>query len=335
MQYVIERGNFLRRMPAIARLRAQPVHPANDALVELRMRPHRVEHLGAILEQARQDLVDVGDGKRVVGAEVARRPVRAGAPAVPGFARRIAIAHEKNVFALRAARHQHRHRFRLDETGEIEKIAVGAVRVFNVVVAHAHGRGGHDGNRIPAHLLEQCAAAAFEFFAPDRRHARHARRRSAGSELANGWTRHRAPAPRHARARAQRTATAHPRARTRPPRRTPTSFSSFSSSASTPTWVISVKSRMISPASIETLPGSRRGAGTEAIEKALAPLSSAHRRATPSGIRHRAAAARSRRRCRPACAPWSCRRSAAPELCSASSSGESSGRISRSHSIRP
>ena len=40
------------------------------------------------------------------------------------------------------------------------------------------------------------------------------------------------------------------------PRRTPTSFSSFSSSASTPTCVISVKSRMISPASVDTLPGS-------------------------------------------------------------------------------
>ena len=106
-------------------------------------------------------------GKRVVGAEVARRAVGTGAPAVPGFARRIAIAHEENVFALRAARHQHRHRFGLRETGEIEEVAVGPVRVFDVVVAHAHGRGGHDGNRIAAHLLEQCAAAAFEFFAPD------------------------------------------------------------------------------------------------------------------------------------------------------------------------
>ena len=104
VQHVVERDDFLRRVPAIARLGAQAIHPADHALVELRVRAHRVEHLGAVLEQPRQDLVDVGDRKRVVGAEVAHRAPGTGASAIPGLARRIAIAHEQDVFALRAVR---------------------------------------------------------------------------------------------------------------------------------------------------------------------------------------------------------------------------------------
>src|SRR5215204_5934486 len=51
-----------RRMSCVTRLGAQAVHPADHALVELRVRAHGVEHLGAILEQAGQDFVDVAYG---------------------------------------------------------------------------------------------------------------------------------------------------------------------------------------------------------------------------------------------------------------------------------
>ena len=117
--------------------------------------------------QPREDFVDVADGKSMVGAVVARGAFGPRAPSIPGLARRIAIAHEEDVFTLRASRHQHRNRVGLRESGEIEEIAVGPVGVFDIVVAHAHRRGGHDGDRIAAHLLEQCAAAALEFLAAD------------------------------------------------------------------------------------------------------------------------------------------------------------------------
>ena len=144
MQHVVQRHDFLRCMAAVARLGTQTVHPADHALVELRMRAHRIEHLGAILEQSRQDFVDVGDGKGVVGAKIASRALRAGASAVPGLARRIAIAHEQNVFALWTAGHQHRHRFGLGEAGQVEEIAVRPVGVLDVVVAQPDRRSRHD-----------------------------------------------------------------------------------------------------------------------------------------------------------------------------------------------
>ena len=285
--------------------------------------------------QPGQDLVDVGDRKGVVGAVVARGALGPGAPAVPGLARRIAIAHEQDVFALRTARHQHRDGLGLVETGEIEEVAVGPVGVFDVVVAHAHGRGGHDGDRIAAHLLQQRAAAPLEFLASDGRDTRVAVGAVFLRLHANGWTRHRAPAPRRARARAPRTATARPRARTRRTSANATSFSSFSSSASTPTCVISVKSRMISPASVGHLARIRAWCPNRGRREIPGTRGSAHRRARRAAPRRRAAAARSRRRCRRACAPWSCRRSAARSFAAPASSGESSGRISRSHSMRP
>jgi hypothetical protein len=85
VQHVIERDDLLRRMAAVARLGAQAIHPAHHALVELRVRAHGVEHLGAVLEQAGQDLVDVADRERVIGAVVARRAFGPGAPCRPRF----------------------------------------------------------------------------------------------------------------------------------------------------------------------------------------------------------------------------------------------------------
>ena len=66
VQHMVERDHLLRRMPAIARLGPQTIHPADHALVELGMRAHRVEHLGAVLDESGQDLVEVGDRKSVV-----------------------------------------------------------------------------------------------------------------------------------------------------------------------------------------------------------------------------------------------------------------------------
>ena len=70
--------------------------------------------------------------------------------------------------------HQHGDGLGLGESGEIEEVAVGPVGVFDIVVAQAHRRGGHDGDGVAAHLLQQRAAAALEFLAPDRRGTRAA-----------------------------------------------------------------------------------------------------------------------------------------------------------------
>ena len=59
VQRVIERHELLRRVAPVARLGAQPVDPADHALVKVRVDAHGVEHARAVLEQAGQDLVHV------------------------------------------------------------------------------------------------------------------------------------------------------------------------------------------------------------------------------------------------------------------------------------
>ena len=100
MQHVIERDELLRRVAAVARLGAQPIDPADHALVEIRVRAHGVEDAGAVLEQPGEDLVHVGDGEGIVRTIIARGPGGSCAPAVPGLARRIALAHEQDVLGL-------------------------------------------------------------------------------------------------------------------------------------------------------------------------------------------------------------------------------------------
>jgi hypothetical protein len=53
--------------------------------------PDRVKNFSAVLEQARQDLVDVLDRKRVIGTVVHARAFESGAPAVPDFLFGIAL----------------------------------------------------------------------------------------------------------------------------------------------------------------------------------------------------------------------------------------------------
>ncbi len=160
VQRVLQRHELLRAVDAVLGLAAQRVHPADDALVEIVIHAHRVVDPLAALEQARQDVVDVADGEGIVSAEVAHCTLGPGAAAVPGFARRITVAHEQHVLRVLAAGDQHRDRFGFVETGEVVEVAVGPVVVMDIAVALALGRGGNDGDGALAHQLHQLLAAA-------------------------------------------------------------------------------------------------------------------------------------------------------------------------------
>jgi hypothetical protein len=160
VQRVIERDEFLWTVDAVLGLPLQRVHPADHALVELRMRTHRVVDAFAPLDQPGQDVVDVADRKRVVGAVVAHRAFGACATSVPGFARRVAIPHEEDVLGLLASGNQHRHSLGLVETRQVVEVAVGAIVVVDVAVALLLGRGRQDRDGALAHGLHQVPAAA-------------------------------------------------------------------------------------------------------------------------------------------------------------------------------
>src|SRR5690606_6880370 len=102
------------------------------------------------LEQARQDVVDVGDRKRVVGAVVGDRPLGSGARSVPQLALGIALAAEEQELALRPARREHGDGLGLLETGQVIEVAVRTIVEQRVAAAYALGRGNDDGDALRA-----------------------------------------------------------------------------------------------------------------------------------------------------------------------------------------
>ncbi len=167
MKHVIERDEFLRRMPAVACLSAQTVDPPDHPLVEVRIHAHLVEHALPILQEAGKDVVEVGDRKRIVRAEVADGAQRAGSAAIPGFPRRIAIANEQYVFRLRSSRYQHGDGFGLCKSCDVPEVAVLPKVVLDVVVAVANRGGRQDSDRVASHQPHELTATAREFIPSD------------------------------------------------------------------------------------------------------------------------------------------------------------------------
>src|SRR3546814_16765927 len=67
-------------------------------------------------------VVDVSDGKCIVGAIVTHRPFLAGSQAIPQLTLGVAFAAEQDVFAMRPTGHQHNHRLRLGERSEARRV---------------------------------------------------------------------------------------------------------------------------------------------------------------------------------------------------------------------
>ncbi len=217
VQHVVQGHELRRRMAAIARLGAQAVHPADHALVELRVDAHGVVHARLVLEQAGEDLVQVGDREGIVGAVVAPRPGRSGAPAVPGLAQRVALAHEQDVLGLGPARHQHGHRLGFCEAGQVVEVAVLAVGVLDVVVAQAHRGGRQHGDGVTPHQLHQRPAAVRELVSCHGSFPKGCF--SAGGRRPGRPGRGHRPAPRTTAARRRARTRPAPRRRSRWPRR--------------------------------------------------------------------------------------------------------------------
>ncbi len=163
VQQVRQRDEFVRRLRALAHLRAHPVDPADQLEVELGVAAEMIIDARTAFDQARQDVVDVVDRERVVHAERCHRALGADARTVPALAFEVTLAAEQDRLAGRTAGDQREHRVRLGEPGQIVEIAVLPVWIVRVVVAHAFRRGGDDHDRVVAGHAHQLAAAAREF----------------------------------------------------------------------------------------------------------------------------------------------------------------------------
>ncbi|MCY1173941.1 hypothetical protein D9M73_141250 [compost metagenome] len=83
VKQMIQGNEFVRRLGTEPGLGADHVDPLHQVAIELGVAAHgRIDPVAAF-DQAGEDVVDIGNGKGVIGAEVADRAFLAGAQAIP------------------------------------------------------------------------------------------------------------------------------------------------------------------------------------------------------------------------------------------------------------
>ena len=159
---VVQHDEFAQTA-APARATAYLGDPCKHALVELGVVSHRVVHARLVFEQPRQDVVDVVDGKRIVGPVALARPFEPEPGPVPLLRLGIALPAEHHELALLATRCEHRHRFGLAEPRQVVEIAVGTIGEVDVAVPRPDRRGRHDRDAPLLHHVHQAPPAGGEF----------------------------------------------------------------------------------------------------------------------------------------------------------------------------
>jgi len=141
VEQVAQLEEFVRRLRAHADLGTHAVQPADELEIELRVATEVVVHARAAFEQPGQDLVQVGNGVRIVHAEGLDCALLAGARTVPGFAVGIALAAEQQGLAMRAAGDEDEDGLGFGEAGEVPEVRILPVRVMRIAAADAFGGG--------------------------------------------------------------------------------------------------------------------------------------------------------------------------------------------------
>ena len=137
--------------------------PPEHALVEPLEVTHRVVDPRLVLDQPRQDVVEVADGKRIVGTVPLAHPFEPAPGAVPLLRRGVTLPAEHHELALLAPGCERRHCLGLAEPREIVEVAVGTKWELDVAIARPHRRRRHDRDAPLSHHVHQTLAALREF----------------------------------------------------------------------------------------------------------------------------------------------------------------------------
>ena len=143
------------------------VNPAHQTTIEFRIVTQVVIDPLTALDQARQDLVDITDGKSIIRIKIRHGPIGAGPVAVPDFHGAVALAAEQHILAVLPARQQHHDRLRFAKPGQVPEVTVLPIGVFHIPVTGAFRGRRQDGNAVGPHDAHQFLAATGEFLAVD------------------------------------------------------------------------------------------------------------------------------------------------------------------------
>src|SRR5690554_7887621 len=97
---MLQGGELAGRLGTAAYLGADCLDPVHDLAVELFVPAHGVIDLGAPLDQARQDFVDIGNGEGIVHAIDLHCPFLPGQAPVPEFELRVAFLTEQHSLSM-------------------------------------------------------------------------------------------------------------------------------------------------------------------------------------------------------------------------------------------
>ena len=128
------------------------VKPLNELAVEFGITSHTAVDLGPVLKQSGQDVIDIFDGKRIIGLKGSNSTFKPCPAAVPGFFFCIALTAEDNVLPLGPSRRKYHHGFWFSKPSQILKITVRAKRILNIAVAAGDRCGWQDGNPVTHQL---------------------------------------------------------------------------------------------------------------------------------------------------------------------------------------
>ena len=160
VQQMVQRQKLLRRLGTETRLAANQVDPVGQPTVKVGIGAHGVVDTLPPFNQPRQDVVDIIDRERIIGTVFDNSAFLPSAIAIPQLAFLVAFAAEQHVLAVLTPGHQHGHRLRFGKTGQVLKITVLAIIVFNITITDKDLRRRQNGDAVGFHLTHQRLAAA-------------------------------------------------------------------------------------------------------------------------------------------------------------------------------
>jgi hypothetical protein len=152
MEQMVQGHEFVRRLGAQTSLAADGLDPVGQPQIEFLIGAHCIVDTLSSLDQPRQDVIDIIDREGIGRTVFADGAFLSSPIAVPQLALGILFAAEQHVLSVFPAGNQNGDRLRLREAGQILKVTVLTVVVFDIAVANIYGRRRQYGDAVGLHL---------------------------------------------------------------------------------------------------------------------------------------------------------------------------------------
>ena len=163
VQQMVQGNEFMRSMRSRGSSAAQRIHPFRDALIKIGVNAHCVVNPITRLDDPREYVVDVFDGKRVRRAKFLNRTIRPRTGSIPAFSQLIPLPAKQNVITTFSAWRQYGDSLRLREASQIVEVAVLAETILNISAACADRSAWQNSHAVRADHAHQLLSTFGKF----------------------------------------------------------------------------------------------------------------------------------------------------------------------------